>query len=179
MTLSPELSLRDIESVFKNFDDKTTENSSLTQLEIIVQGNLESMVSQQCILSENLLSSSQMEIIKEKNQQGNLFLGLKDSKNQIFPLKISSDGQTILKNSTEVSLIDHLPLLIRAGASNFAIDGRDKGPHYLEKMSKYYMKAIDESLECSGDFKVEKLKNKIKKISLGGITAGNFLRGVK
>ncbi len=178
LTLSPELSLQDIESVFNNFNDKSLENSSPAQLEVIVQGNLESMVSQQCILSENLLSSSQREMIKEKNQQGNLFLGLKDSKNQIFPLKISSDGQTILKNSTEVSLIDHLPSLIQAGAGNFAIDGRDKGPHYLEKMSKYYKKALNESLEPSEDFKVEKLKNKIKKISLGGITAGNFIRGV-
>ena len=183
LTISPELSLPDIESLlntkYNNYNNSQSSKSSPpTELEIIVQGNLESMISQQCILSENLLSASQREIIKEKNQQGNLFLGLRDQKNQLFPLKISSDGQTIIKNSKEVSLIEYLPSLISAGAGNFSIDGRDKGPQYLEKMGKYYSKAINDTIQHSRDFKVDKIKNKIKKISLGGTTSGNFKRGV-
>ena len=183
LTISPELSLPDIESLlntkYNNYNNSQSSKSSPpTELEIIVQGNLESMISQQCILSENLLSASQREIIKEKNQKGNLFLGLRDQKKQLFPLKISSDGQTIIKNSKEVSLIEYLPSLISAGAGNFSIDGRDKEPQYLEKMGKYYSKAINDTIQHSRDFKVDKIKNKIKKISLGGTTSGNFKRGV-
>ena len=79
------------------------------------------------------MSNSQFNLIKENNED-NLFVGLKDVKNQIFPLKISADCQTIIQNSTEVCLVDYLPLLRKMGSYNFSIDARGKGPLYLEKM---------------------------------------------
>lgn len=185
LTLSPELSLNNIKTILNK--DSTISNNSKpdeleqnnlnpTDLEIVVQGSLESIVSQECILSSNLLSNSHFDLLKEKNE-GNLFVGLRDAKNQIFPLKISADCQTIIQNSTELCLVDYLPLLKQLGISNFSIDARGKGPLYLEKMGNYYSEALEDSLNLSNS-KIVKLKNNIKKVSLGGITAGNFLRGV-
>ena len=50
--------------------------------------------------------------------------------------------------------------------------------HYTwKKWGHYYSEALDDSLNPS-NLQIDKLKSKIKKVSLGGITAGNFLRGV-
>lgn len=186
LTLSPELSLNDIKPIlnkeliisnsFKSRNPGNHEKDLNPYLEIVVQGSLESIVSQECILSSNLLSNSNFNLLKEKDK-GNLFVGLRDVKNQTFPLKISADCQTIIQNSTELCLVDYLPLLNQLGISNFSIDARGKGPLYVEKMGNYYSEALDDSLNLSKS-KIMKLKNNIKKVSLGGITAGNFLRGV-
>ncbi|MDP1551894.1 MAG: U32 family peptidase [Methanobacteriaceae archaeon] len=179
LTLSPELSLNDIKSIqeyFKYGKSKTPNLKSpekIAQLEVMVQGNLESLISQECLLSRDLLSISQKKFFKEDNK----FFGIKDAKNHVFPLKISPDGQTIIQNSAEVCLVDYLPSLISNKIYNFAIDARGKGPLYAEKMGSNYMKAINLSLTRANP-QFGKLKTQIKKISLGGITAGNFLRGV-
>ncbi|MDP2836303.1 MAG: U32 family peptidase [Methanobacteriaceae archaeon] len=185
LTLSPELSLNDIKPllnkdliVSNNSRPDKPEQTNLNpiDLEIIVQGSLESIVSQECILSSNLLSNSQFNLFKENNED-DFFVGLKDVKNQIFPLKISADCQSIIQNSAEVCLVDYLPLLMKLGFYNFSIDARAKGPLYLEKMGHYYAEALADSLNPS-NLQIDKLKSKIKKVSTGGITAGNFLRGV-
>ena len=179
LTLSPELSFNDIKSIQKYFKYSESRPPNLkslekvAQLEVVVQGSLESLISQECLLSGDLISISQRKFFEENNQ----FFGLKDAKNHIFPLKISPDGQTIIRNSTEVCLVDYLPSLISNKIYNFAIDARGKGPLYAEKMGSNYMKAINLSLARPKP-QFGKIKHQIKKISLGGITAGNFLRGV-
>ncbi|PKL66245.1 MAG: hypothetical protein CVV28_11640 [Methanobacteriales archaeon HGW-Methanobacteriales-1] len=185
LTLSPELSINDIKPLLNKdlivsnnsrSDKPRQTNLNPIDLEIIVQGSLESIVSQECILSSNLLSNSQFNLIKENNKD-NFFVGLKDVKNQIFPLKISADCQSIIQNSAEVCLVDYLPLLRKLGCYNFSIDARAKGPLYLEKMGHYYAEALADSLNPS-NLQIDKLKSKIKKVSTGGITAGNFLQGL-
>lgn len=182
LTLSPELSFNAIKSISnKNFEKRFQEKGYdvIPSLEIIVQGSLESIVSQECLLSGELLSQQQLELIKEKNKSKNIFVGLEDNKKQIFPLKLSPDCQTVLQNSVELCLVDYLPLLIDTGICNFSIDGRGRGAAYIKPMINYYENALNASFNSSPDLKIRNLKTDIKKISLGGITAGNFLRNVK
>jgi len=176
MTLSPELSYKDIISLVQH-----TPPHIMAHLELIIQGNLEAMISEDCIISPDWLSPAQMENFKDPKK----FWGLKDQKNHIFPLKISSECQSQILNSVEICLVDQIPLLMDLGWKNLAIDARGRGGKYIQKMGQHYQQAIDYSYnrglnnENQHTKELGKIKNRIKKISQGGITTGNFLRGIE
>jgi putative protease len=171
MTLSPELSYKDLQSIFY-YKRKNNKNYDL---ELLVQGNLEAIISGDCVISPDWLSSSQIENFADFEN----FWGLKDEKNRTFPIKITSECQTIILNSVETCLVNHIPSIINLGVQNLAIDGRGRGEKYIQKIGHYYNKAIQSSYQQDNPKELERIKKQIQKISRGGITAGNFLRGVE
>jgi putative protease len=61
---------------------------------------------------------------------------------QYFP--VMEDGRgTYVMNSRDLCLVDHLPLLARAGVNGFKIEGRMKGIHYAAGVTKVYREAVD------------------------------------
>ncbi len=165
LTISPELSKNEIKLLISNIE-------FYTSLELLVHGNIESIVSKDCIPC--------IRSIKEiKNND--TFLGLQDIKNRVFPVLIDSECHTYIFNSVELCLIDHLPFISKSGVNKIIIDARGRSEKYAYEISSIYMDALQITAKENLHIKknLDLLKNKIKKISLGGITTGNFLKGVK
>jgi len=172
-TLSPELSQEELKKVILNSSDLPSH-----EFEFLVQGNMEAMVSEDClscIVKDKKLSRESLE---DPQYQ---FLGIKDPKNRIFPVEIDDECRTHVLNSVELCLIDYLPLLLKLGFDSLVIDSREKPADYAKKMFSLYQTALESSIhgDPHQDNKLHNLKKRVKKISNGGITTGNFFRGVE
>lgn len=167
ITLSPELSQRELTQAVSRIQ---LEHPSL-QLEFLVQGNLEAIVSEDCLLC----------ILPDGEDVSRNMFGLKDGKNRIFPLKLDEECRTHIKNSVELCLIDHLPILNNIGVNSLVIDARGKTVDYLTRMISLYQEAVNLTQTSNPKLKAQlnSLKKQVKKISNGGITTGNFLQGMK
>jgi U32 family peptidase len=171
VTLSPELSLDELKKVIRQYRRAYPGHN----FELLVQGNLEAMVSEDCLPC--ILNKNVFERLKNSSS---LFWGIKDSKNRIFPVEIDERCRTHISNSVELCLIDHLPLIVEVGLDRLVIDARNKPADYVRKMVSLYQEALQLTVNKNPnlDKKLYSLKKRVKKISNGGITTGNFLRGV-
>jgi len=168
LTTSAELPKKDLRSVITNSRLEGIKN----RFEIVVQGNVDALISKDCLLS----IVPQGESSTMKNQ----FWGIQDERQKIFPIKIDSEGHTHILNSVELCLLDHLPKISQMGIDGIIVDLRNKPYDYAKKMTSIYSKGLG---YIENDFNtnrnINRLKSQIKLISTGGITTGNFLKGVK
>jgi U32 family peptidase len=166
LTISPELSRDDLKKLARLKHAKKL----APNLEIMVQGNQEVLISQ-----DTLGPAGRM-----VNYDDNVFWGVKDNKGHVFPVRWDQEGQTQLFNSVELCLIDHLPRLLKMGWAGLVIDARGKPSCYTKDMIGLYQEALQLSLQkpsgLLSDLRI--LKEEVKMRSTGGITSGNFLRGV-
>lgn len=165
ITLSNELKKEDLAMVVAKARCRGPE----PLLEYVVEGNLESLVSEDCLLSPfNLPSES-------------LFYGILDGKKRLFPLIIDDEARTHILNSVELCLIDHIPPLYKLGVDRLIIDSRNRTPDYAREIVTIYTRGLQELEKHDPDIiiKLNQLKNRIKKIALGGITTGSFIKGLK
>ena len=169
-TVSPELSKDEIKMLAFNIQTRGIDSN----LELLVQGNLESIVSKDCIPH-----IARDKILKNRDTEKS-FLGIEDIKNHLFPIRLDNECRTHILNSVELCLVDHMLQISKIGIDTIIIDARGRTKKYAHDMSYIYKKAIEIGVKNSQKSKRElnALKNKVKKISLGGITTGNFLRGV-
>ena len=117
ITLSPELTKKDYESIIKYCDNPE-------KVEILVQGSIELMKTRYKLLYGN-------EVKKQKNC-------LIDSKNnKYFIYKSISNEELTIFSETELSLINEINYLKRIGFSNFSIDGRFKNNNYYKILDTY------------------------------------------
>jgi putative protease len=165
LTISPELSRDDLNRLTRLKRYKKL----ATDLEIVVQGN------QEVLISQDALGPTE-----EIEKDDNVFWGIKDNKGHIFPLSWDSEGRTQIFNSVELCLIDHLPSLLKMGWKGLVIDARGKPTTYTEEILGLYQNALQLSLQKPADLlsQLRSLKEEVKMRSTGGITSGNFLRGV-
>ncbi|ADZ08767.1 peptidase U32 [Methanobacterium lacus] len=167
ITVSPELSREDL----KNLVEGSRVNGVENPIDMVVQGNLDALISRDCLMevvSENLPT-------KDRD-----FWGIEDEKNHIFPVKIDLNGNTHILNSVELCLIDHVKELVDMGVSGLVMDMRTKVYEYSKEMSLVYSAQLNHVLSRNDSKKMLKqYKSKIKAISTGGITTGNYLKGVK
>jgi putative protease len=95
-------------------------------------------------------------------------------------VRSDDDGRTHIFNSAETSLVDYMPRIFQLGL-DVAVDARGRTESYAQKMAEIYQQAI--GLTQKGGHDLEKdlleLKEEVRAISLGGITRGHFLRGLK
>jgi putative protease len=143
----------------------------------LVQGNLEVLVSEDCLPCV----VQDKGIIKKFKNSTYQFLGIKDSKNRIFPLELDEEYRTHVLNSVELCLIDHIPKILDMGFDSLVIDSRNKPVDYILNMLPLYQDALQLAIANDPNLgsKFESLKKRVKKISNGGITTGNFIRGIK
>lgn len=165
LTLSPELSSDQLaELVVKSRLEYVPE------LELMVQGNLEVMVAEDClpcVAQKDALSSTAS-------------WELQDFK-RMFPLWLDNDLRTHVLNAAETCLVDFMPRIFEIGLDGIAIDARGRTGKYAREMTEIYRKAIGLTEKRRPDLKADlgSLKEKARAISLGGITTGHFIKGLR
>jgi len=197
LTVSPELSKSDINSLIKEYLKSKNHNNreslatsniqTIPDIEILVQGNIELLVSKNDLISKQLLKNvekiSKSKISKPKRHEtqdgheNEFSIVLKDSKNNEFLIKKDIYGMDrILINSRDFCLINHISYLKSIGFENFAIDGRWKSIDYIKDVGTYYKEVIN----CNDDFN-EDLKNfkEIKSLYFKHVSQWNFIKGLK
>ncbi len=167
LTLSPELSGEEMADLIK----RTCSLEDRPRMEVIVQGNLET-----CITEDRLVGAALGGPVTE--EAGEVFWGIRDATGRTFPLWQDGDGRTRILNSVETSLVNHLPRLLQIGIDSLAIDARRRTERYAREMTAIYREA---TLAAKGGEKkdLERLREEARSRSLGGITAGAFVRGRK
>jgi putative protease len=163
VTLSPELSADQLALLISMSRSGRTQTP---EMELIVQGSLEVMTTEDCI---PCLAIGDAE-----------FWGLQDFR-RVFPLRADNDGRTHIFNSVETCLLDFMPRLFEMGLDGIAVDARGRTGKYAREMTEIYLQAIN--LTEKGGMHLEKdlkaLKEDARDRSLGGITTGHFLKGLK
>jgi len=134
---------------------------------LIVQGISGAMITEDCI-------PEPVRRCREGGKAGEdrPFYGLRDATGHIFPVETDGECRTRIGNAAETCLIDHLPAIRQAGISGIAIDARGRTGAYAGAMVRIYRDAIAGTAAGS-------LKEQVKAIAYGGITAGHFLRGLR
>lgn len=187
VSISPELYSKDIANLLDDYhvimNDKICMDSEneAPKLELLVQGNVESMTSRKEIISKKQLkliekyNKKQRKLEKEDSVpriENNEFY-LKNKKNQYYPIKRSLiEDNIIILNSEEFCLIKEIEFLKSKGLENFSIDARWKSADYVEEIGMVYRKSIDEHLDLDISMEI------IKKHS-DNISDGNFNTGLK
>ncbi len=174
LTLSPELSLKEIALLVT----AARHTGSTTDLALIVQGTIEAMISEDCVLEpiRHCRCASQ---IAERTDAA--VYGIRDETGYIFPVRVDAECRTHIGNAVETCLVDHLPQLKNAGISSFVIDTRGRTPRYTADMTAIYREAITLVRNPDSDTPrhLAKLKEQARRCAWGGITAGPFLHGLK
>ncbi len=172
LTLSPELSRDEIRLLIQS----AVSQRCLPSFALLVQGNSEAMVSEDCILPVWPHSRGQT-----GEPDNSPFLGIRDSNGYIFPVRVDGASRSHIYNSSELCLINHLPSLHRMGINEVIIDARGRTRPYARDMTGIYKKAL--VLVQNGikdnDQQLELLKDSVKHCALGGITTGHYTRGLK
>jgi putative protease len=173
LTISPELSGDEIGTLIRLARAERCE----TRLELVVQGSAEAMVSEDCLLAPFLRCDEH----DRKRRSARAFFGIRDSTGRIFPVRTDGSCRTHVFNAMETCLLDHIPSLLQAGIDSVAVDARGRSKDYAGQMVQIYREAISHAQRenAAGQKSLEPQKKRIKKIALGGITAGHFIRGLK
>lgn len=161
LTLSPELSANQLSELVAKANLR-----NIPELELVVQGNLEVIVTEDCL---PCLAPGKAE-----------FWGLQDFR-RVFPLRTDDESRTHIFNSVETCLIDYMPKIFEIGLDGIAIDARGRTARYAKEMAELYRSAIDLTEKGEGSLRkdLENLKEDARRMSLGGITSGHFLKGLK
>jgi putative protease len=116
------------------------------------------------------------------------FWGLQDFK-RTFPLWLDDDSRTHVLNAAETCLVDFMPRLFEIGLDGVAIDARGRTGKYARDMAEIYREAIsltekrghdlEPNIETNIEIDLGSLKEKARRISLGGITTGHFIKGLR
>jgi putative protease len=170
LTLSPELSHCDLTALM----NRVAQMDHLPALELIVQGNIEAMVSEDCLASPFIFP----EFLTGTQEKAAGFTGIRDARGYIFPFYTDASCRTHILNTKELCLIDHLPAIREIGIGSVAIDARNKTGRYAADMVSCYTEAVRAVPEQDRDMRerLHDLKSQVKRISAGGITAGHFVR---
>lgn len=171
ITISPELTLDEITNIPAGFD-----------LECLVQGAVQLMISEHCIFrggkgctgSKNITINSESDIIKSCDNQNNIV----DEKGFIFPVRCDTMCRTHIFNSRELCMIDRLPAVLGAGISSLRIEGMHYDIEKVKEITMLYRQAIDSYLENPNDFDGRNYLEKLKEMFPQGLTKGHYFRGV-
>jgi putative protease len=169
LTLSPELSHEDLTDLVPR--SRSSDRHPL--LGFPVEGNLEVMVSE-----DRLAGLLPERRVRSNSRQS---IGLRDGTGRIFPVEADTCGRTRILNSVETCLIDQLPALESLGIELLIIDARGRGHRYAREMASIYHEGIS-LVEAGGDGiprELGNLREECRKRARGGITHGNFLRGLR
>jgi putative protease len=172
VTLSPELSRDEIRLLIH----AARLPGCSPSFALIVQGSSEAMVSEDCILQPWLSCNS-----KWGDTDTTAFFGIRDMTGHTFPARIDGECRSHIYNSAEICLIDHLPSLMQMGINEVVIDARGRTGTYTREMIRLYQQAIILTKKGvrTDDPRFEHLKDAVKRLAIGGITAGQFIRGLK
>ncbi|HVP95918.1 U32 family peptidase [Methanoregula sp.] len=171
LTLSPELSSREIADLARAV--QTQEQG--VALAVFAQGSLETMVTGDCLLAPADRCSN-----GHGRCSGGTWYGIRDGTGHLLPVRTDGTCQGHIFNSAETCLVDAVPDLVRNGIDGLIIDARGRTPAYAEEMVRIYREALGLAAHGTGNSRsgYAALKERAREISLGGITAGHYTRGL-
>ena len=171
LTLSPELSAREIASLAR----EVRTDGQGPALAVFAQGNLEAMVTEDCLISPADRCSG-----GSGRCAGGTWYGIRDGTGHLLPLRTDGACRGHIFNAAETCLVEAVPDLVRSGITGFVIDARGRTAAYAEEMVAIYKEALDITAHGAGTdrSRLAALKERARKISLGGITAGHYTRGL-
>ena len=172
LLLSPELSGSEIAVLAGAVQNDT----GRPQLSVFVQGSLETMVTEDCLHA--LLSTCRK---KGGSCARNRWIGIRDETGHLLPVRTDGACRSHILNAAETSLIEAVPDLAAAGIDSLVIDARGRPGAYAREMVAVYREALapGESGKRKGAGSKKPPKDRIREISLGGITTGHYVRGLK
>ena len=163
LILARELSLEQIKEI-KNKLEKS-------QIEVFVHGAQCTSISGRCYFSAEICGSQDYSANRGKciqpcrrnwkvyDDQGNEFL---------------YDGVFFI-NTKDLCMIEHIPKLIEANIDAFKIEGRMRGPIYIEEVASCYREAIDSHYDNSfTQEKVDDWLKRLKKVYNRGFSTGFY-----
>lgn len=156
IALSEELTMQQIRKI----SSKT--KSLLIDLEIIVQGQLEMMVSEYCAI--NAFAGSGCKKNCPMPCRKNRYY-LRDRKGEMFPLRTDQYCRMHVLNSKELDMRPYIDEIKRAGVQVLRIEARQKDSQYIMKMVKDYRDLIAGKID--GFPKTGE-----------GITRGHYFKGI-
>ncbi len=159
--LSPELNMQQIKAISVN---------SAMPLEIIVQANIELMVSEYCVIG-SFLGNLHKESCGAPCKHGKFYL--KDRKNEHFPVITDQFCHMHILNGRELRMLAHIPDICETGINRVRIDGRYMDTAKLEKTVKIYKEILHK-----GRYHKAFQNNTIEAMEGTNFTRGHFFRGV-
>jgi len=179
LTISPELASSEAATLIR----RSAQVPHAPSLEMLVQGNLEVCITENCILASSGLCPLPDGTMGCRRTG---FTGIRDATGRLFPVRIDGGGRTHISNAVELCLIDHLPEILSACPDSVAIDGRGRTGKYCSDMAHLYHEAISLTGRRGGEGggeelreRLSALKEAVRRRSCGGITGGHFVRGRK
>ncbi|HMK55228.1 MAG TPA: U32 family peptidase [Dissulfurispiraceae bacterium] len=133
LILSRELSIDEIREIGGGVD---------IELEAFVHGSVCLSYAGKCYLSSFMASRSANSGECTNSCRWRYALVEEKRPGQYFPV-FEDDRGAYVMNSKDLCLIEHLPLLYRAGVRSFKIEGRMKGIHYVAGVTRTYRQAVD------------------------------------
>ncbi|HEY9765203.1 MAG TPA: U32 family peptidase C-terminal domain-containing protein [Chroococcales cyanobacterium] len=132
--LARELSLGEIAEIH--------EEAPEIELEAFVHGAMCMAYSGRCLLSNFLAERDANQGACAQACRWNYRLIEEKRKGESFPVEEDGHGSYIL-SSRDLCMIEHLPLLVKAGVQFFKVEGRAKSAYYAAGVAKAYRAAID------------------------------------
>lgn len=167
VVLARELSLEEISDIRTNIDEDM-------ELETFVHGAMCISYSGRCLLSNYMTGRDanmgdcshacryKYNLVEEKRP------------GEYFPIFEDEDG-TFIMNSKDLSMIEYIPDLIKAGINSFKIEGRVKSSFYVATVIRSYRMAIDDYYKDPENYKFnEEYLAEIKKASHRDFTTGFY-----
>lgn len=89
--------------------------------------------------------------------------------------RLSSDETPFTMSSKDMSMVEHIPLMIEAGVDSLKIEGRMKSIHYIATVCQVYRQVIDRYCEDPANFRVkEEWVEEIWKAAQRSLTTGFY-----
>ena len=165
--LARELSLEEIEEIIKKSPPDM-------KIETFVHGAMCISYSGRCLLSNYMVGRDANRGNCAQSCRWRYYLMEETRPGEYFPVYEDERG-TYIFNSKDLCMIEHLPLLIKAGISAFKIEGRMKSSYYVATVVKAYRDLIDSYLlKPDESFYNEKWLDEIKKVSHRYFTTGFY-----
>lgn len=160
--LARELSLEQI---------KYIKNHTSVEIECFIHGAMCTSISGRCYFSQDICKSDEYSANRGKCiQPCRRTWRVFDEGNNEFIY----DGQYFL-NSKDLCMIQYIPQLIEAKIDTFKIEGRMRGPIYVEIVTKCYREAISAHYENDfTDSKIHSWLNDLKKVYNRGFSTGFY-----
>ncbi len=194
ITVSPELTLDEIASISAGYD-----------IECLVQGSVQLMVSEHCLIGGikgcdspigvkgeiksgvegEVKGSTTTEQITRPCQPGSTEgtgctgCSIRDKKRFVFPVRHDNQCRTHIYNSKELGLIDSIPDILEAGVKFLRIEGMFYDAKQVEEVTMLYSNDIETYLENPAQYDGSVHLSGLKKMFPGNLTTGHYFRGVQ
>ena len=172
ITVSPELTLEEIASMSEGYE-----------IECVVQGGVQLMVSEHCLIGG--IKGCSRPKKDETDKRGfrvdrpcDTPYAIRDEKEFTFPVEQDTQCRTHVYNSRELCMIDRLPGLLDAGVELLRIDGVRYNNVQVGEITGLYRQALDSCMVAGEQFDGSEYLAQMKQMFTSGLTSGHYFRGV-